>query len=224
MDEDAGAAPAADELLSQPGTTYTGPSCLASPAAAAWQRLRTLLERYDGPNGCHHGLLRVAVADAALQESQSITLPPWLLQLLGSPPVAAGAEAGAPAGSMAGSAADPAALLRVYLKHRRLEDAAELVLEHLEAWQSENVLRRAVPAATWLPVQAIERLHVALADAVARARSGGRGAAAVRFSQLLRRLVDAAAEHVHRAGTDSAACRAAPVAAAPAPSFGGFAY
>lgn len=38
---------------------------------------------------------------------------------------------------MAGSLADPAALLRIYIKHGRLQDAAMLALSHLHAWQSQ---------------------------------------------------------------------------------------
>lgn len=36
---------------------------------------------------------------------------------------------------MAGQAADPAALLTVYLRHDRLADAADLVLNHLTSYQ-----------------------------------------------------------------------------------------
>ncbi len=36
---------------------------------------------------------------------------------------------------MAGRGPDPAALLSIYLQHDRLTDAANLVLEHLEAYQ-----------------------------------------------------------------------------------------
>lgn len=36
---------------------------------------------------------------------------------------------------MAGQAADPAALLTVYLRHDRLADAADLVLNHLSSYQ-----------------------------------------------------------------------------------------
>lgn len=41
---------------------------------------------------------------------------------------------------MAGSAADPAALLRIYIKRGRLEDAASLALTHLHAWQTQVTL------------------------------------------------------------------------------------
>ena len=38
---------------------------------------------------------------------------------------------------MAGSQADPAALLRVLMKHGRMEQAAALALQYLRAWQTE---------------------------------------------------------------------------------------
>ena len=38
---------------------------------------------------------------------------------------------------MAGSQADPAALLRVLMKHGRVEQAATLALQYLKAWQTE---------------------------------------------------------------------------------------
>jgi hypothetical protein len=38
---------------------------------------------------------------------------------------------------MAGSAGDPAALLRLYMRHSRLRDAAQLALRHLHAWRTQ---------------------------------------------------------------------------------------
>ena len=38
---------------------------------------------------------------------------------------------------MAGSQSDPAALLRVLMKHGRMEQAAALALQSLRAWQTE---------------------------------------------------------------------------------------
>ena len=42
-----------------------------------------------------------------------------------------------PASGMAGSMGDPAALLRLYMKHGRLRDAAQLALSHLHAWRTQ---------------------------------------------------------------------------------------
>ena len=42
-----------------------------------------------------------------------------------------------PSRGMAGSAADPAALLRIYMRQGRVEDAAMLALTHLHAWQTQ---------------------------------------------------------------------------------------
>lgn len=38
---------------------------------------------------------------------------------------------------MAGSAGDPAALLRLYMRHGRVRDAAQLALRHLHAWRTQ---------------------------------------------------------------------------------------
>ena len=42
-----------------------------------------------------------------------------------------------PSRGMAGSSADPTALLRIYMKRGRLEDAATLALTHLHAWETQ---------------------------------------------------------------------------------------
>lgn len=113
-------------------------------------------------------------------------LPPWLLALLGSPPEAA-VEAAAAAGdgsalvrgSFAGGPADPAALLRLYLQHGRLEDAASLLVDYLEAWATNNPLERCKPGALWLPLAPMQQLLSALgAAAAAQAQAGGKRAQA----------------------------------------------
>ena len=38
---------------------------------------------------------------------------------------------------MGGRAQDPAALVRTYLQHDRLEDAARLAMHYLTAWQAQ---------------------------------------------------------------------------------------
>ena len=38
---------------------------------------------------------------------------------------------------MGGSKVDPAALIRVYVKHDRLQDAALLSMRYLNAWQTQ---------------------------------------------------------------------------------------
>ena len=40
-------------------------------------------------------------------------------------------------GGMAGGLADPAALLRLYLAHGRLQSAAQLAIQHLTAWHKQ---------------------------------------------------------------------------------------
>ncbi len=50
---------------------------------------------------------------------------------------------------MAGSLADPAALLRLYVKHGRLRDAAMVALSHLQAWQSQVSYLAACSLQVW---------------------------------------------------------------------------
>ena len=40
-------------------------------------------------------------------------------------------------GGMAGGKADPAALMRAYIEHDRLQDAAQVAVHHLGAWHSK---------------------------------------------------------------------------------------
>lgn len=40
-------------------------------------------------------------------------------------------------GGMAGGVADPAALLRLYLSHGRLQNAAQLAIQHLTTWHKQ---------------------------------------------------------------------------------------
>ncbi|KAF6256777.1 hypothetical protein COO60DRAFT_79428 [Scenedesmus sp. NREL 46B-D3] len=150
--------------------SYTGPGYLGSEAAAAWQKLRELLHLYDaagstggdvaGSSGMG-GRLRLAAVDGALAEQAGLQLPAWLLQPF--QPTAGSA------GGMAGAAADPAALMRVYVKHGRLLDAAQLAKDHMEAWQRQGALLRAQPGAVWLPLQGLELLHASLVAGATRA-------------------------------------------------------
>jgi hypothetical protein len=162
---------------------------LGSLAAGGWQRLRRLLERYEAAGRRRlAGRLRVAAADAALAEAPGGALPAWLVA-----PFAPGAAAAA--GGMAGGPDDPAALLRVYARHGRLADAAELALAHLAAWQAAGPLARCKPAADWMPLRQLEALDAALA-AAAEGLGGGGGAAGPRLAGLQSRLRAAVSEHL----------------------------
>jgi hypothetical protein len=179
------------------------PGYLGSPAAAGWQQLRSLLARYDSAERRRlAGRLRVAAVDAALTESPGAALPAWL--------VAPFAPSSSSSGGMAGAPDDPAALLRVYVRHGRLDAAAELALEHLAAWQGLNPLARCKPAASWVPMRQLQVLDACLAEAAAAATAqqdggfgaggggGGSGgsAAAARLSGLKARLRAAVGEHL----------------------------
>jgi hypothetical protein len=187
------------------GAAGGAPAYLGCPAAAGWQRLRRLLARY-GAAGRRRlgGRLRVAAVDAALSEVPGAALPTWLVA-----PFAPGGGVGA--GGMAGGPDDPAALLRVYIRHGRLADAANLALAHLAAWQAANPLARCKPAAVWLPLRQLEALDACLADAAAAPAAG----AGERLAGLKARLRAAVAEHLALGARDSK------LAAAGGPSGGG---
>ena len=168
------------------GAVGFGPGYLCSPADRSWQKLRGLLEWCDssepsGPGGQQQvqsgalaagqegssstsgggsrsslfgGRMRVSAVDALLGKVPLAQVPLWLLDAF-KPKLTVGGMAGGPA--------DPAALLRVYLKHGRLEDAAGLVLEHLAGWQQVQPLVRAgTTASTWMPLLHVEQLYGSL--------------------------------------------------------------
>ncbi|KAI8463323.1 MAG: hypothetical protein J3K34DRAFT_495752 [Monoraphidium minutum] len=174
------------------GDGGAGPGCLGSPAAGGWQGLRALLAGYDAAGRRRlAGRMRVSAVDAALAEAPGAALPAWLLA-----PFAPGSGGG---GGMAGGPDDAAALLRAYLRHGRLEDAAGLALDHLAAWQAANPLARGKPAAAWLPLRSLELLDAWLADAGGEGGGGG----AARLGKLRARLRGAVAEHLALGARDS---------------------
>lgn len=200
---------ASDEAGDGCGGSGTGGQLtyLGNPAAGGWQRLRSLLARYESADRQRlAGRLRIAAIDAALSEAPGATLPAWLL----APFSPAGA------GGMAGAPDDPASLLRVYLRHGRLEDAASLALEHLSAWQATNPLQRCKPAAAWMPLRHLQLLDACLEDAAAAAaqhqqqqrddQEGGARAgvkAVQRFGELKSRLRTAVGDHLALGARDS---------------------
>ncbi len=94
--------------------------------------------------------------------------------------------------------ADPAALLRVYLRHGRLLDAAQLATRHLQAATGGNSVQRQRHCKVWLPYQHISVLHALL---VAEVQRGGAGAD--RLQQALEELEAAAGQHLGLAQQDS---------------------
>ncbi|WIA39183.1 hypothetical protein OEZ86_005308 [Tetradesmus obliquus] len=107
------------------------------------------------------------------------------------------------AGGMAGAAADPAALMRVFIKHGRLLDAAQLAKDHLEAWQRQGALLRAQPGAVWLPLQGLELLHASLVAGAARAGAAKQQHEAEVLGTWSEVLEMGIAEHVALVGSDT---------------------
>jgi hypothetical protein len=212
-------------VLAQGLMSYTGPGHLGSEAAAAWQKLRELLELYDAAsdtgsteNGSTDGStagsssssslggrLRLSAVDGALAEQAGLQLPAWLVQPF--QPTAG------TAGGMAGAAADPAALLRVYIQHGRLLDAAQLAKDHLEAWQRQGALLRAQPGAVWLPLQGLELLHASLVAGAARAGAAKQQNEAELLGTWSEVLETGIAEHVALVRSDTGKLGAAAPAA-----------
>jgi hypothetical protein len=176
--------------LRSSAVTPIEPHYLGSGAAAAWAKLRQLLEMCDvdnclspvdsapageneastGRGSSGNGItlagarLRLAAIDGALSAHPRMALPAWLLQPF--QPIAT-------SGGMTGAAADPAALLRKLIEHWRLVDATELVLSFMDAWQQQSALQRVHSTAVWLPLQDMELLHASLLDGARRARDKG---------------------------------------------------
>jgi hypothetical protein len=199
---------------------YGGPGYLCSGAAASWHELRGMLDTYeDHGAGQLAGRLRAAAVDGILSAAPEIELPRWLLAPFEPPPeppssttaVAAQQQHhhhrhGSTPGTsrcMAGSAADPAALLRVLLRRGRLLDAARLAAVHLAAWQRQGALARCAPAAAWLPLRDLERLHASLSAAAGRAGAAGRSDDAELLGSWAELLESGVASHVALARSDS---------------------
>lgn len=103
---------------------------------------------------------------------------------------------------MAGVTADPAALLRVYLRHGRLLDAAQLATRHLQAATGGNSVQRQRHCKVWLPYQHISVLHGLLVAEVQRGGQAG-SAGSKRLQQALEELEAAAGQHLGLAQQDS---------------------
>lgn len=187
--------------------TPVGPSYLCSEAAAAWSKLRCLLQLYDSFDCLSPGAvpgskeastsstgitlagarLRLAAVDGVLSAQPRMALPAWLLQPF---------QPSASAGGMAGAAADPAALLRKLVGHWRLVDASELVLSYLDAWQQRSPLQRVHSAVVWLPLQELELLHASLQDGARRAGEKGATGEAELLASCAEGLADKLQRHV----------------------------
>jgi hypothetical protein len=175
-------------------------------AAAVWRALRALLSAHDA--ACC-GALRYAAADAALAANPRAALPPWLVDAF-TPRTAAviagttfadfadsdvGAH-GAGGGMARRAGADPAALLRLYLAHGALGDAASLALAELEGWADRATApERCRPSAAWFAYGALDALRAALAAAAAAGDAGARASGEA--------LDGALARHAARAVADS---------------------
>ena len=118
-------------------------------AAQAWTALRVFLERHDV--AARNFRPAEAAARAVLATGTQIRLPQWLAarfvrgrkgDLSGDSRKGKG---------MAARDANPAALLRVYLAHNRVEEAARLAVAEVAAWRLAPATERARSCASWFP-------------------------------------------------------------------------
>lgn len=137
--------------------------------------------------------LRLAAVDGALSAQPRMALPAWLLQPF---------QPAADAAGMAGTAADAAALLRKYMEHWRLIDAAELVCSYLQQWQERSSLQRVHSTAVWLPLQDMELLFASLQDGARRARQKGAAAEADVLGGYAEALQDRLKQHMDLVKSD----------------------
>lgn len=174
----------ADEMEGDPSTTIldlsdqndwdsSSSQLMSSSPRSAWTKLRCLTTYYDTlPVGgrsvaeaatssdsakAHNGVLAVAVVDAILSTERRLRVPAWLVDMF---------KVKGEQGGMTGSAADPAALLRLYLKHGRLQDAASLVVDHVARWLQQQGAARTRCGGFWLPYSLMELLQQRLSEAV----------------------------------------------------------
>jgi len=147
-------------------------------AEAHWAALRRFIAAHDA--ACGHAL-RYAAADAALAAAPAAALPTWLAAAFCARP-----GGGAGGGMARRSGADPAALLRLYLRHGALADAASLATDEVAAWATRApATERAAPAAAWMAYGAIEATLAAL-------RAGGEAARADSLAAAVARHADGA--------------------------------
>ena len=116
-------------------------------AAQAWWSLRAFLERHDvAARGFRPA---EAAARAVLATGTQIRLPQWLAARFvrgRNPAFGSGLARG-----MAARDANPAALLRVYLAHNRLEEAARLAIAEVASARRAPATERTRSCASWFP-------------------------------------------------------------------------
>jgi nuclear pore complex protein Nup160 len=122
-------------------------------AAQAWTALRVFLERHDV--AARNFRPAEAAARAVLATGTQIRLPQWLAARFvrgrNAPSSFSGERSPWSAKGMAARDANPAALLRVYLAHNRLEEAARLAIAEVAASRLAPATERARSCASWFP-------------------------------------------------------------------------
>jgi nuclear pore complex protein Nup160 len=120
-------------------------------AAQAWTALRVFLERHDV--AARNFRPAEAAARAVLATGTQIRLPQWLAARFVRGRNAPSSFSGErwSAKGMAARDANPAALLRVYLAHNRLEEAARLAIAEVAASRLAPATERARSCASWFP-------------------------------------------------------------------------
>ncbi|XP_074275102.1 nuclear pore complex protein NUP160 isoform X2 [Silene latifolia] len=157
-------------LLGSPGLllTYTQDETMTEPPfdfesqsrqqrISQWEVLEQNLEKYKGL----HERLPAVIAETLLRSDPHIELPLWLVDMFkGRQRQQIG---------MSGQESAPATLFGLYVDYGRFPEAAELLVDYIEAYGSmrpADIIHRKRPFATWFPYTAIERLWCHLEESI----------------------------------------------------------
>lgn len=167
----------------------------AAAAKASWTQLEGHLKRYEAaaPRGYR---LRLVAAEAILAQEPRFCLPPWLLAPFvpprALPPASVLGQSGVAGASTtpastqpeqaAFHAADYGALVRLYMRHHRLHDAAKVATRHLE------VVTQSVPSVALPKTGAVCYPHALLQELLVQ-MEGAADAATQRLRTELAELV-----------------------------------
>ncbi|KAH9627148.1 hypothetical protein KSS87_018388 [Heliosperma pusillum] len=122
-----------------------------------WEVLEQNLEKYKGL----HGRLPAVIAETLLRSDPHIELPLWLVDMFkGRQRQHIG---------MSGQESSPATLFGLYVDYGRFPEAAELLVDYIEAYGSmrpAGIIHRKRPFAAWFPYTAIERFWCHLEESI----------------------------------------------------------
>ncbi|GAB2231275.1 hypothetical protein Drorol1_Dr00027564, partial [Drosera rotundifolia] len=123
-----------------------------------WEMLEVYLDKYKAL----HARLPAVVADTLLGSDRQIELPRWLVNMFKGMPQERTL-------GMTSQDCDVASLFRLYVDYGRYKEAADLLVEYIDAYESTrpvDLIHRKRPFAAWFPYTAIERLWCKLEESI----------------------------------------------------------